>query len=143
MATFQKSALFLFLVLIAIGGCRALTDANTTQDNTIDLLEREFILLEDSQTRLTFVTTLADSRCPSDAQCVVQGSTTIEMRLDNAVEHYVFELSGYVGPDGNDESNPVFVVVDGVKITLLKLSPYPLASAPSNDLYRATLRVEF
>lgn len=136
------ATIILFTFTVAGIGCRPVGGPNSARSTTFDLLEKDFRFIPNTDARITFVRPLSDSRCPSDVECITEGLASIELRIDRPLRQTIFSLDGYVGPEGVGEGDPVVSkLVDGFRVSLLKLDPYPIDSLANNDLYRARLSI--
>jgi hypothetical protein len=85
--------------------------------------------------RVQFMRVMGDSRCPADAICVWVGDATVVVR--------VFAGTGTSDYDLHT-NNSLQSTVDhgGVRISLVRLQPYPFSNRPIQPSdYRATLEV--
>jgi len=108
-------------------------------------LDRGQIGRLDNGGRLVFANVVNDSRCPKGVQCVWAGTATVHLQLvpDPAVRDTVnllAVLNGGADPAQASAQLPVDTL--GVSITLLDLTPYPVAGRTSTTVRpRATIRV--
>jgi hypothetical protein len=88
--------------------------------------------------RIRFRAVENDSRCPIDAVCVWEGdavaSLVVEQNCDCRSPAYELKLHTTLEPKSG--------IAYGVRVELLRLSPYPSASSPiRQDAYRAWIRI--
>jgi hypothetical protein len=93
---------------------------------------------------ITFANVVNESRCPKGVQCVWAGTVTARFRLVPASGGEAVDvlavLPGGVSKDDAAGLLPVDTV--GVTITLLELTPYPVAGQdPKSVTHRALVRV--
>ncbi|MGH9310674.1 MAG: hypothetical protein ACRD1U_14955 [Vicinamibacterales bacterium] len=87
-----------------------------------------------SDLSVRFLEVVGDSRCPGDALCITGGDAIVRVDVTAGEINATRDLhTGVTQP----------VTVDGVRIELLQLDPYPFSSRPPIEPadYRATLRV--
>ena len=94
--------------------------------------------------RIVFANVVNDSRCPRFAKCAWAGTVTVRFRLVPAASRgdtasVLCVLPGGVARDAAGEQLPVDTL--GVRITLLELTPYPVAGEPATGRPRALVRV--
>ena len=91
--------------------------------------------IADTDLTLRFEGVRSDSRCPSDALCIHPGDAEVAVMASGPARGLTFTLLV------NDRSRSA-VDVDGYRVTLEVLSPYPRAGVPiASDAYRVTLVV--
>jgi hypothetical protein len=91
--------------------------------------------IEGTGLRVQFMRVLNDSRCPADALCIHLGDATVHVGVFEGAQTHAYDLH-------TDSSQPSTVEHDGLRISLVRLQPYPFSSRqiqPSD--YRATLEV--
>lgn len=86
---------------------------------------------EASGVRATFLTLVADSRCPIDAACVWEGDAEVRVRLQRGTASSDTTLHWSARPSLGLHA----VTIDGWRVTFFGLTPFPQASAPpvAND----------
>lgn len=87
-----------------------------------------------SDLSIRFLEVVGDTRCPGDALCITGGDAIV--RIDVTAGEFTATRDLHTGV-----MQPV--TIDGVRIELLQLDPYPFSSRGPIDPadYRATLRV--
>jgi hypothetical protein len=121
----------LFCLLLAAGCSSASPVRPTPVDASIVLAPGQTARVADDLS-VGFVGVIGDSRCPADAICISAGEAIV--RIDVAAS------TGQAQRDLRTGGAPV--LLGGVRLELLELAPYPLASRPTEPGdYRATLRV--
>lgn len=84
---------------------------------------------------VTFRSVAADSRCPSDVQCVWAGDGAVKLGIQSTVQPSQ-ETTVHTTLD------PKFVDYSGYRIRIVGLAPYPKSGSPiSPDKYVVTLNV--
>lgn len=88
--------------------------------------------------RLAFGELIQDSRCPINAMCVWAGNAEVEIGVAAGMgPTHAFRLNL------NSDSGPQYVDWEGVRITLLEVSPLPVAGQDHKpEDYSIKLRVE-
>jgi hypothetical protein len=104
-------------------------------------VDREVVLAPGESTAVTsdltlrFVGVPADSRCPADALCIHLGDAIVRIHVDAGATQAERELH-------TSDRKPVSV--EGLRVELVQLAPYPFSSGPIQPGdYRATLRVAY
>jgi hypothetical protein len=90
---------------------------------------------------IKFVEVIEDSRCPEDANCIWAGNAKIKVTVSrNGRDRQTFELNTSLP---NDNSGDHFISYNGLKITLIGLTPFPSASkAIDTKAYESTFVIE-
>ncbi len=127
----------------SVQGCRPLSGSDSNGSVTVELLEHDFIYIEDADAWLVFAEPLSDSRCPSDVECVTAGSASIRIQINRKSTQSSFVLEGFVGAIGAEPARGITDSAEGISVSLLNLDPYPVGGLAANDLYRARLRVDY
>lgn len=92
-------------------------------NDTIEIEYRKCVYLPDSQSYLCLDSIIRDSRCPTGMNCWMSGDAEVRLKYektDKAPVYFNLRTPTY---------NPIFTVIDGYKITLLELNPYPSIAA--------------
>ena len=88
-------------------------------NDTIEIEYRKCVYIPDSQAYLCLDSVVRDSRCPTGMECYISGDAEVRLKYEKINESPVFfnlRTPTY---------NPLFTVIDGYKITLIELNPYP------------------
>lgn len=109
-------------------------DAPIAFDQPFDLRLGATAVLEDGL-EVTFAEVVADSRCPTDVQCVWEGNAEVGVDLTLS-EGDAKSLRLNTNPSFETEAS-----LPGYTVGLLGLAPYPRAVAPPDEAYRAALVV--
>lgn len=138
------TALLATVALTALAAC-----SSTTGPDEVDLdgalvtgpVELELPYGQDVQVpgtvlHLTLTAVLEDSRCPVDVVCVWEGNAVVQVGI-----------AAGMGPtfplQMNTTLEPRSAVWNGVRMSLLSLTPAPRSDTPTDPAdYRATVRVE-
>ena len=112
-------------------------------DEEFELSLGDTALLADTDIEITFSVVTGDSRCPSDVVCITAGQATILLLIRYPVaisNNIVASIPGLIPtPYRGNEKLPI----DGVRIKLLRLSPYPDTTKPHGPgAYRALFVAE-
>jgi len=92
-------------------------------NDTIDLGYRKCVYIPDNQSYLCLDSIVRDSRCPEGMLCFIAGDAEVRLKYEKLnSEPVFFNLR-------TPSFNPLFTVIDGYKITLLDLKPYPSFAA--------------
>ena len=93
--------------------------------------------IKSEELKVTFVTVLADSRCPADVTCVWQGRADIELFVQKGNND---GITVYLSVGG--DSNPEKLVFNMYLIQFLELAPYPYSSQTIKpEEYTATIKI--
>lgn len=147
--------IMLILATLASGCVRqAFVDSDDSEDDPTDRIpvafDQEFelglgdtALLADTDIEITFSVVTGDSRCPSDVVCITAGQATILLLIRYPVlnsNNIAASIPGLIPtPYRDNEKLPI----DGARIKLLRLSPYPDTTKPHGlGEYRALFVVE-
>jgi hypothetical protein len=85
---------------------------------------------------VTFLEVTEDSRCPSDALCIRTGQATVRVKFEKDGQ----DLGEFSLSLGEGRENETAVTLEGYKIMLFRLDPYPVsAGATQPDEYVAYL----
>jgi len=128
-----RLALIALLTLSSLQCNRQFTEAEPAQksgpvrlNQTFSINQDQEVALEKTSLRIRFLFVTDDSRCPSDAECVIAGSAHVLLRVtgeNNLTSQLVLEIPGEVSmPYEQNE----FVNHRGFQFKLLSLSPYPV-----------------
>ena len=132
----------------AVHGLAGATSSNPDllagDGDEVQLVEGQRVVLPALDATLTFVRKTDDSRCPANVICVWEGEAAIQLKTTRSSQTPVsFEIAGFVGPDGNQQSGQgLSHEAFGLRFTLLRLDPYPLVDVEQTDPVTATIRVE-
>jgi len=144
--------ILVFLVLIASGCVRqAFVDSDDDPSDPFPVvLDEDFelglgdtALLSGTGLEITFSVVTGDNRCPSDVVCVTAGQATILLLIHDrlAIRHNIkASIPGLTPtPFRDNDTDPI----DGGRIKLLRLSPYPDTTNPHElGEYKALLVIE-
>jgi len=152
------SILFVGLaLLVGFTGCTTVDDndpaaakeeeqeqALDTADEVVAVQVGQRVTLPTYSASLTFAEKAEDSRCPKNVTCVWEGRVKIVLTFTVDGQTETFEMTGFVGPTGQEEGSPPRVVHEalGFRFALERLDPYPVDGAPQTDTPTATIRVE-
>jgi hypothetical protein len=135
-ARFAVTFLSLFLCPLA---CASNPPGQSPTDNSgtrVVLAPGEARPIPETDSTLTFVRVVADSRCPTGVTCIREGDAAVLVRIDvrgSAATDLTLHTSGPAPREG---------AVDNILVTLLDVSPYPREDhSPRADEYRATLLI--
>ncbi len=130
--------------LLILGGCNS-QPVESPPSEMVILDYGQSVTLPDSGTKITFDSILVESRCPIDALilCIWEGLATIQVSVERPGEGKAqgnLTIAGFVDLDGE---NPYpYGIIDGYKIGLRQLLPYPnIDSAVTPASYKAWLEV--
>lgn len=106
-------------------------------NDTVYLSYRECVNDLDNHSSLCFESVSGDSRCPTGVVCVWEGNASVRFRFSKNNESAIFFDLNTSHQFRRD------ITIDGYKITLLKLSPYPAINHPIDQKdYKAELLIE-
>lgn len=88
-------------------------------NDTIEIEYRKCVYLPDSHSYLCLDSIIRDSRCPTGMDCWMSGDAEVRLKYEKTDKAPVFFNLR------TPTFNPIFTVIDGYKITLLDLNPYP------------------
>ncbi|MFX0123604.1 MAG: hypothetical protein ACFFAE_08165 [Candidatus Hodarchaeota archaeon] len=111
------------------------TEANSAEINTeISLHIGESVIIKDHGIKLKFVDVLEDSRCPSDVECVWEGTVSLMINI----QHNSQALGNFI----LNSSNLYKTSFLGYYVKFIELEPYPISTEiiPKTS-YRATFSV--
>ncbi len=140
----MKNIWFLILFLIVASCQKAPTEVSDQIINkSFELSIGESITIEPDNVQVRFDTVTSDSRCPTNVFCFWEGEAQIKISLvksRTAIIYGEIPIRGYV--TAKDTCCHKYIDLDGYRITLMQLNPYPQHPIP-NDFtkYRATLLV--
>ena len=132
---------------VTVQGCSG-TSANeyagqATRNNapplpaTITVAARATADVPSANLRIGFDSVVADSRCPSDVQCIQAGSATVALtitRLSGNMSAQILSLSTITGKDSASAY--------GQPIRLLRVQPVPVSTSPTApSTYQIELKV--
>lgn len=126
-------ARFIPLAALGIIACSGGTSTAPVNDD-FTLASGRLVNVDDAALRIRFLGVTADSRCPSDVQCVWAGNATVELevRADGVTD--TLALNTNVGAREG--------VVGDYRIVLVALAPEPRSMTPIDPSeYRVTLKV--
>jgi hypothetical protein len=125
----------LLLGLLAIAACAEKPTQPTPVDQRIVLAPGQTAAVPSASLSVRFETVVSDSRCPATALCITAGDAVVRIDL-------VPDRGSQRSVDLHRTSEPRAANHDGLTVTLVELSPYPLTfnSIPAGD-YRATFQV--
>ncbi|HYE56901.1 MAG TPA: hypothetical protein VD948_00270 [Rhodothermales bacterium] len=104
-------------------------------DSTFELQEGQSATLDGSDYQLSFVSVTQDSRCPADAMCVWQGEALVVVGPSHPAIRFRPDTLTSAPRSGTPRTDSLRV---GPYVVRLKeLHPYPLASQPRREPYRA------
>lgn len=93
----------------------------------------------DNQTNGTvcFTKLLTESRCPSGAVCIWQGYAECEFSINLNGQQKSFRLATIKNMLLNTDT-----VINGYKVSLINVLPYPDVNHPPTEPYKAVLKIE-
>lgn len=107
-------------------------------NDAIDVTTSQQVSNPDCKITIQIDSVLNDSRCPSNADCVWAGNASVRFRFTDKGSAMLFVLNTYGG-----ENFPSDTVIGDYTITMIGLSPYPLAGEEiEQDEYVARLLIE-
>mgnify|MGYP001617653741 CR=1 FL=1 len=134
----QLAALILGIALLG-GGCawRAETRPTSFAERfSVSLGER--IDVGDEPLSIGFKSVVQDSRCASDVVCIRAGEAVVQMTLSRPDQQE--QKLTLATPPSSLQEHPVIRVIEGYRIELLGLEPYPRSNESMSERnYRATL----
>ncbi|MBN2501537.1 MAG: hypothetical protein JXB38_12215 [Anaerolineales bacterium] len=148
----QKSILLLVVLSLVLAGCQTARAAtpepqprNPDGSVSVALGEPFRLALDESADyagalRIAFVEMLGDSRCPSDADCIIAGQVQVKVAVSAAGQPQVEVILtlGDLYP-GNVQQ----VELHGCRLSLQAVEPYPVTTRRTQpDEYRVTLILE-
>ena len=112
----------LILLPILLFNCNKDKNIDTIQydlkiDKCLDIADTEYELCLES---------INDSRCPSDVDCVWEGDAVVSFKLNSNTENKSFTLQTH-------KSFQQDTLINGFKIKLLGVSPYPISTTPTSQ----------
>jgi hypothetical protein len=114
---------------------------SATMGETFELAINDIAYIESADLLVHFVNVTEDSRCPSDVQCIWAGQVTVVIELrQNSTNTELGNLSLTM----SGASNPPTSTIEGYKIKLLRVDPYPISTRPLQiSDYRVTLLISY
>lgn len=140
----MKNIWFLILFLIVASCQEAPTEVSDQIINkSFELSIGESVTIKPDNLQIGFVHVTSDSRCPTNVFCLWEGEAQIKISLvknRTVIIYGEIPIRGYV--TAKDTCCHKYIDLDGYRITLMQLNPYPQHPIP-NDFtkYRATLLV--
>ncbi|MFX0210730.1 MAG: hypothetical protein ACFFDT_32425 [Candidatus Hodarchaeota archaeon] len=112
------------------------TEDNFSEINTdISLYIGESVIIKDHGIKLKFVDVLEDSRCPSDVECVWEGTVSLLINIQYNSE----DLGNFI----LNSSNLHKASFMGYYVKFKELEPYPISTETiPKSSYRATFSVD-
>lgn len=122
-----------FLLAGCLAGCaRGLTEVSLNQE--FELSTGQSVRVTGPGLVVTFQAVPADSRCPSDAQCVWAGNALVQLRVQGPATDSLLELNTTLEPRSG--------AAGGVTLELRSLEPAPRVGESRADRpYRARLLI--
>jgi len=135
----RYKAIPLALLLVPAMACGFNDDGSSTSatvrvGEAVALAVGQTALVEETGITITFVAVLSDSRCPSDAVCILLGDAKMRLRAD---------VSGVPAAQADvglfDHTSLTY---QGLEFTVENLDPWPKSTdgTPPQSSYRATIR---
>ena len=129
------------LLLLLLAGCSGFNAEQEASENALDtsitIREGETVNVAEGIT-LEFVELAADSRCPSDVECVWEGTLEASFVLHTPVKDHPFSFNGYVDAEGE---NPLTREIDRYRVSLVRMDPYPVSTREKEVRPRAEVIV--
>jgi hypothetical protein len=117
----HRSILFLLSILLAGCLCGKKTgELEVVRGQEFNLPLGKTALLKDGGLELTFTEVLEDSRCPLYTNCIWEGQVRVKIEVKQAGDTVAVEFTRK-----GQETEPLIEVVDGLKLTVLSVNPYP------------------
>lgn len=116
---------FLLLLSILLTGClfgKKAGELEVVRGQEFNLPLGKTAILKDSELELRFAEVLEDSRCPLYANCIWEGQVRIKLELIRSGKPLTLEFTRK-----GQETKPLTEVIDGLRLTVLSVSPYPEA----------------
>lgn len=137
----KKAIFFLSISLALITGCSNLNDLNLKSiayDEAYELSVNTISKTADNRYLIKFDSVMFDSRCPKDVVCVWEGVAGVRFNItDSSLGNQLQTVELHTLNSGTWSSH---ATVNGLKISLLELNPYPLTSSSTNyKKYKATI----
>ncbi len=111
-------------------------------NQTFSINQDEEVAVEKTNLRIRFLFVPDDSRCPSDAKCIIAGSAHVVLGItgdNNQTSQLTLEIPGEVSMPYEENE---FVNHRGFQFKLLSLSPYPVSGREIREKdYRILLLV--
>ena len=122
------------LLVVALGGACGSNPTIPSLPATVTLAPGESATAE--SVRVTFVQVLSDSRCPTNAMCVVAGEAIAQFKITVRGNEATSDL-GVVDPAKRSTA------VGGTTFVLEALQPHPIAGQSTDPkAYRATMEIK-
>ncbi len=120
----------IFLLLLLSSSCDGIVSNEVALNKEFDLkLGEQAVLIEENLT-LIFKDVTEDSRCPEDVLCIWTGNVSLQFLSQNNTSIV------------NTYSDPHSFEIEGYKIKLISLSPYPNSKKPiKKEDYQARLLI--
>jgi hypothetical protein len=130
--------LFCWLVLIGIfRGCQEEVPCNTfSLGEPLEVYLGETVTDCGKELSITFLELVSDSRCPTKVQCVWQGMVEVKLSINIQGRESTFNLSSE--PDYG-EKIPNSKVIEGFRVQLKNVLPYPVEGASVKDKERLVI----
>jgi hypothetical protein len=120
-----------YILALALAACGAETTEPALGDN-IELRVGATVTIPGDSVAVRFTDVTADSRCPSDVQCVWAGEAVTTFTV-GAAEQVTLTLGA--------DAQKATVITRGYQMTIVALKPYPTSTAPiAKGDYVATIR---
>lgn len=120
----------------ATGACAATAPRTAALGQDVELAPGKVVDVGTSGIRISLESIAADSRCPTDVQCVWEGNATARVLVlaDARVPRTV---------DLNSSVDPKQILVEGYLLRFVALAPAPVSTTSiSQGSYRLTVRLE-
>lgn len=138
MKYFKNVGCLLIIVLIGFIACKSdpqITSHNLILGDTVAIRIHETLINEVNGISILMDSVLGDSRCPLGAECIWAGNGEVRFIFKTDSQQVKFSL--------NTLLNPKESTINGCKITLLDLLPYPIVSHPINfNQYYAKILIQ-
>jgi hypothetical protein len=140
----MKNIWFLIIFLL-VASCQKAPSEVSDQiiNKSFKLGIGESVTIKPDNVQIGFDTVISDSRCPIGVVCLWEGESQIKISLIKSRTTIIYgeiPIRGYV--TAKDTCCHKYIDLDGYRITLMQLDPYPQHPIPNDyTKYRATLIV--
>lgn len=120
----QAFACMIFLLIISSAGCHKeeIRKGNFELGDTVVIRISQLLENKENNIRIRMDSVLNDSRCPLGVECIWAGNATVQFLFSSQINEIGFKL--------NTTLSPKDTLINGYRISLVSLLPYPVWKHP-------------